>query len=601
MHQDLDAFSLSGGQRSSRVISRCSSSGVRHSFLHTPQGRRNKARINVQGAKAFPSDNYHPLTAFNVDRTIRRSRSASASTRDIIPQVNMGSEPAPPTMDGTSNGIAATKKSKAKAGMPSPEEIEAKRAARALKKQREAEEKARKEAELKKALEESGDSEGRIPGGHLDKDGNILFVPRAWGKVMNETEKSSNEIQGKQRKIKVVSWNILAQGLVRRKLFPVSDCLKFKDRSLGLTAELSSRRGHGWDVGCFQEVDRMEVHGETLEQDGFSWLYEKGYEKKQHGLLIAWRRSLFGEQEAAKLIVYFDDEDVAGHQRKACSRVTRNVGLFAALRFQSPEGGESPSPRACGVIVATTHLFWHPMHAYERARQSGILKRRLDEFRTSLGDDWSESTVILAGDFNDQPHSATYHLLTGRNLTGHCIQELKDSTVVHKSIDEKKDASPAISAPTPAAPPAATEASPQQTARQDVREDDDDDDDQADAGCEAGDEEGEEEEGGSDDRMLKNCRAATADDGLLSIDELIQLHDLSQPRPGDPTSSGAREGRSPNAPASGVNVGLLSAYGVRYGSLDPPEEDNFFGVSSIARLCTLRTEVNNKCLQPNTT
>lgn len=42
---------------------------------------------------------------------------------------------------------------------------------------------------------------------------------------------------------------MLAQGLVRRKLFPGSDCLKWKDREAGLSAELVA---HAWDVGCFQ-------------------------------------------------------------------------------------------------------------------------------------------------------------------------------------------------------------------------------------------------------------------------------------------------------------------------------------------------------------
>ncbi|CDS01128.1 hypothetical protein [Sporisorium scitamineum] len=313
---------------------------------------------------------------------------------------------------------------------PSPEEIEAKRRERAAKKEKEAAEKAAKEAELAAAIA----ANGKIPNGHLDEHGNILFVPRDWAPVVGAT--SQQEGTSSKQKIRIVSWNILAQGLVRRTLFPGSDCLKFKDRSIGLTAEFSSRTGHGWDVGCFQEVDRMDVHGETLKKDGFSFVYEKGYRQKQHGLLVAWRQDLFGVRPHSQLTIDLDAESVAPASepvRTACSRVTRNVGLFVALDTRNT-GASSP-----GLIVATTHLFWHPMHAYERARQSGILVRRLQEFRAELGEAWQGVPCILAGDFNDQPHSATYHLLTGRKLTQHCLDEVATSSVVHKSIDERRE------------------------------------------------------------------------------------------------------------------------------------------------------------------
>jgi RNA exonuclease NGL2 len=78
-----------------------------------------------------------------------------------------------------------------------------------------------------------------------------------------------------------MSCSLLAQGLVRRKLFPGSDCLKWKDREAGLRAELV---GHAFDIACFQEVDRLDSHGPNLEKAGFKFVYEKGYAAKQHGL-----------------------------------------------------------------------------------------------------------------------------------------------------------------------------------------------------------------------------------------------------------------------------------------------------------------------------
>ncbi|SPO32088.1 related to NGL3 - putative endonuclease [Ustilago trichophora] len=458
----------------------------------------------------------------------------------------------------------APKKGK-QSNRPSPEEIEAKRRERAAKREKEAAEKAAKEAELAAAIA----ANGKIPNGHLDERGNVLFVPRDWASV---TTPSSQDRQ----KIRIVSWNILAQGLVRRTLFPGSDCLKFKDRSIGLTAEFSSRTGHGWDVGCFQEVDRMDVHGETLAKDGFSYVYEKGYRQKQHGLLVAWRTDLFGNRPHSQLTIDLDAESVAppGQPvRTACSRVTRNVGLFVALRAANRPG----------LIVATTHLFWHPMHAYERARQSGILVRRLQEFREELGEAWKDAACILAGDFNDQPHSATYHLLTGKELTQHCYEEVKSSSVVHKSMDERRERggmsngfAPGTTEPVRDAPVKKVESSGAQKQAQDgaQQESGEENDDGEEAEDAEEDEEGEEgEEGGeADDRMLKNCRAATSKDALLSMDELLQLHDVSRPRPGSSPT------RSDSSQAAAQSAHLGSAYALHYGRIqDPSEEGNFFG------------------------
>ncbi|KAN0059957.1 RNA exonuclease ngl2 [Thecaphora frezii] len=540
-----------------------------------------------------------PLTLFRT-RLLRTSASR-ATTRPLASNASntmadsASPTPASTTVDLTDGGGGEPNgKAKAKGGgkgaqRPSAEEIEAKRAARALKKQKEAEEKAAKEAALRRSLLDSGDADGRLSDGHLDANGTVLYVPRSWATVSPRSALPANGARG--RKIKVLSWNILAQGLVRRKLFPGSDCLKFKDRSAGLTAEFSSRTGHGWDVGCFQEVDRMDVHGETLARDHFAYVYEKGYHKKQHGLLVAWRKSLFGDREHSRLVVDLDEESVCEpgpdgvRRRTACSRITRNVGLFVSLRFaDGPAAGPSSSsgPEAAeataappGIIVATTHLFWHPMHAYERARQSGILVRRLDAYRRSLGLEWSEATIVLAGDFNDQPHSATYHLLTGKRLTPHCLQELRDSTVVHKSVGEKAERARAE----PAAADAADAAGGEAAGDNDEAADEDGEGEEGEKGEEG--EEEEEGEGGADDRMLKNCRAATAEDGLLSIEELLQLHDLSRPLPGSTPAAAAESGLG-DLEAS--RLGLMSAYGSMYGHVvDPPETDNFFGTETRGR------------------
>ncbi|UZJ53212.1 hypothetical protein CBS101457_002532 [Exobasidium rhododendri] len=430
---------------------------------------------------------------------------------------------------------------------PSAEEIEEKRKQRAEKKQREAE---KREAGV---VEEPSST-----------DGKPLFTPREWVNVKaGEGSRSSGH---NVSSIRVISWNILAQGLVRRKLFPGSDCLKWKERQAGLCAEMGS---HDWDIAAFQEVDKIEVHGPNLSKSGRSYLYEKGYSAKQHGLMIAWRvkksnansassRLAFQEKAVGSKIVYFDHECIGpkSEGRRGLSRVTRNIALFAAL-------ASANDPKK-GVIVATTHLFWHPLHSYERVRQTGLLKRALMEWRQA-NSDWSDWSIILAGDFNDQPHSATYKLMTGESLTLHNWEEVKISSIVHKSVDESKASVDKVMK------------EPKLDSERDkaCEEGEDVEDDEEDEGEEEKDE-------GADDNMPKNCRPATPSDGLLSFSELVQLHTLSNSPPGlldvDRSTSDGKD--LIGCPAS---KGLTSAYGSHYGSLESDQEGNYFGSSNRGR------------------
>jgi RNA exonuclease NGL2 len=379
-----------------------------------------------------------------------------------------------------------------------------------------------------------------------------------------------------------VSWNILAQGLVRRKLFPGSDCMKWKDREAPIKAEMT---GYDWDVAAFQEVDRIETHGPNLHHNGKNFIYAKGYEDKQHGLLIAWRTTsskdksmtAFNDEAEASKVIFFDRECVDGRsgqqgKRTALSRVTRNIALLVALRFKDqPENGSCPK----GIIVATTHLFWHPMHAYERVRQMGLLKRRLIDWRDANAD-WSDWPLIVAGDFNDQPHSATYKLVTGEAFSMHCIEEIRHSTVVHQSVDElakmvKEDvrSGSANEAIVVNGGAAQADGIGQGSVVENLQEEIDDG---------LGDEGGaaDEEEEGEDDQMLKNCRPATTQDALLTFEEFVQLHDLSRSPPSAEASE--QEGKADeellsHRPASG----LFSLYGQNFSNLEEDQSDNFFG------------------------
>ena len=236
------------------------------------------------------------------------------------------------------------------------------------------------------------------------------------------------------RRVRLVSWNMLAQSLVRRELFPGSDCLKLKTRLPGIVAEMTS---HDNDLGCFQEVDSINEIAPSIRQAGFDFVYERGYEEKKHGLMIMWKtkastRATF-ESPVWKKVVRLDDVDKWGDtvDGPSLSRCTRNILLIVALPFSSGPGG---------IIVATTHLFWHPRYGYERARQAAVIMRELSSLRAASQEDWSSWPIVLAGDLNDQPHSSTYTLLTGQaaQYRDQIRTDLIASRVVHTSVDESR-------------------------------------------------------------------------------------------------------------------------------------------------------------------
>ena len=161
-----------------------------------------------------------------------------------------------------------------------------------------------------------------------------------------------------------------------------------------------------------------------LAKANYAWVYAAGPRKK-HGCLIAYRKDTF-ECVRQKVITY-DDQDVRQADdekaRRGSSFRTKNIGSLVALRKRGA-GND-------GVVVATTHLFWHPAYVirlYARdtpphgsqpagtpmsvqgtlvvcsdgqltddARQAGILLREVTKFRSEGTEAESLWSSIIAG------------------------------------------------------------------------------------------------------------------------------------------------------------------------------------------------------------
>ncbi|KAK9373031.1 Endonuclease/exonuclease/phosphatase [Lipomyces chichibuensis] len=205
--------------------------------------------------------------------------------------------------------------------------------------------------------------------------------------------------------VKIMTYNVLGQALIRRKLFPTNgDALKWRWRSKMLLSEL---KYYNADIMCLQEVDLAHMdtfYGPELKQLGYDLLYLRG-DGKNHGLLICWRTSMCSLVKSES-VVYdndngYDPADMVAKPTVPQAR-TRNVASLAALKFNGPD-------KVGGLIVGTTHLFWHPHGTFERTRQAAVLVRNAKKFASQIDRRWP---IFLAGDFNSLPFDSPYLCLT---------------------------------------------------------------------------------------------------------------------------------------------------------------------------------------------
>ncbi|CAG8656314.1 10420_t:CDS:2 [Racocetra persica] len=223
---------------------------------------------------------------------------------------------------------------------------------------------------------------------------------------------SSNAKETSQNRIKIMTYNLLAQSLIRREIFPESgDALKWKNRRPRLLKEILYYEP---DVSCFQEMDHSNYF------DTFKPEFElAGYETcfagigKRHGCCIIWKRSKF--TKLSDLTIEFDRVGVP-------TMTTNCIGLIVSLKYSETLPDEK-NPSNSGLVIGTTHLYWRPQCMYERARQCLILCENLFKFKKEFGFE-----VILAGDFNSTPTDPTYKLMVrNTSLTTDEISELEAS------------------------------------------------------------------------------------------------------------------------------------------------------------------------------
>ncbi|KAI9353543.1 Endonuclease/exonuclease/phosphatase [Obelidium mucronatum] len=230
-----------------------------------------------------------------------------------------------------------------------------------------------------------------------------------------------NQIESNESSfIRIMSWNILAQCLIKREQFPwitvAPNCPNPIAQKTRVPLILRCLDIHKFSIAALQEVDYDQWN--SLIKDKLSKLnldalhFRKSEEKRSggHGLAVLWNQEMF--TCVASKLIHFDDHPLI--HPTDFNPCTGNIGCLAALKYI----GTDSRLFGFGLVVSNHHLFWWPKAKFEKLRQMYILLNEVEAFRKeleSVENGASKWPHVMCGDFNTTPSDALYHVLTSSN------------------------------------------------------------------------------------------------------------------------------------------------------------------------------------------
>ena len=219
------------------------------------------------------------------------------------------------------------------------------------------------------------------------------------------------------------------------------------------------------DVICLQEVDTAiydTLLRPVLESKGYQGFYSNKASTQQEGCAMFWStscfeevsefdmktisiRDLFAEHEDQLLRGTFgstegNGEEIGNKQlskwnsmdeildlmgkhdelRRIAREKTGQILQLAMLTLKNPRDDATNANAASKpkrMILANTHLFYHPMADHIRAMQAYVVCKKIDEVRRQDGSD--PYPLVFCGDLNSDPLSGAVQLLFTRAVLPH--------------------------------------------------------------------------------------------------------------------------------------------------------------------------------------
>lgn len=257
----------------------------------------------------------------------------------------------------------------------------------------------------------------------------VLSFPHCQSKnPMLQNQQAAMSVSANNFRFRVVSYNILAQLYATRQAYPYCDTwsLVWPYRKKLILKELEEVQG---DVICLQEVqmDHFEVHlNPFLTELGYDGLFKQksresmGQYGKVDGCAIFWKRNKFVLNEQfsiefndiarrAAVELGLDDSEARRYMNKLSKD---NIAMVVVLEVIIPGKTNRNNSSMSRICIANTHLYSNVQRPDVKLWQSLSLLHELEQFVIQR-----DLTLLLCGDFNSEPHSAVYELLSEGMLT----------------------------------------------------------------------------------------------------------------------------------------------------------------------------------------
>lgn len=255
--------------------------------------------------------------------------------------------------------------------------------------------------------------------------------------------------------VRVVTYNILADLYVscsrgsidQRIVYPHTDYehLKRNRRIPMILAEILSYQS---DVVCLQEVDGSvyETYLEpAMHAMGYDGFYSNKASSQPEGCAIFWSTRVFDgvDRITVTLRDLFDEDDFfsSGQGKKDSFEIKPEFKRWDSMReIQKLLRNNKELRRVtmekigqilqiatlklkvdCGnkpghILIANTHLFYHPLADHIRALQAYVVCKKIDEVRRIPRGEEVSCPLILCGDLNSDPLSGASQLLFSRSV-----------------------------------------------------------------------------------------------------------------------------------------------------------------------------------------
>lgn len=197
--------------------------------------------------------------------------------------------------------------------------------------------------------------------------------------------------------LNVLTYNLLSQHHINSEVYPycTSGVLRSAYRRSHLIAELEA---YGpFDIGAFQEVAQFEeIWKREWQRDGRNAFYA-AKEGGRDGICLVYNSEKFQSVQ---------EEVISFAPLMTALEAVPNIAQILVLKSIDPSTFDKL------LVVSNTHLFWRPDFDCLRVLQAHRLRRRLEEIKFELKNE--ETLIIMCGDWNSDPKSAVYHLISGQ-------------------------------------------------------------------------------------------------------------------------------------------------------------------------------------------